>query len=363
MLKKILTLTFLLFFISLPTQANTDNIIINEIAWMGTVTSSNDEWIELYNPTDNDINIDGWTLTWDGGNINLSGQINAKEYFLLERTDDDSVPEVAADQIYTGRLSNAGENLILKNSQSKIIDSAQFSSGWPAGDNEKKLTMERKCELGAGNNANSWQNSSAEGGTPKAENSCSATPPSCEAQEINRQCTSNGMAEVTFSYQDPACGDNFISEQTDGSCACEYTEWTNQECISNNLRLQTREKLSDFNYCDEVLRREIEDESCQTNNSINISGRACWLKNYRWHCDRNAQIKILDKKIILTIPQKETEKTFTLQKKNDFFIFTIYQARAGNTQFTLITNNRTKKVTAFGSGFHFRGKQKNNKQF
>lgn len=121
MLKKILTLTFLLFFISLPTQANTDNIIINEIAWMGTVTSSNDEWIELYNPTDNDINIDGWTLTWDGGNINLSGQINAKEYFLLERTDDDSVPEVAADQIYTGRLSNAGENLILKIASQKLL--------------------------------------------------------------------------------------------------------------------------------------------------------------------------------------------------------------------------------------------------
>ena len=30
-------------------------------------------------------------------------------YFLLERTDDRSVADIAADQVYSGALSNAGE--------------------------------------------------------------------------------------------------------------------------------------------------------------------------------------------------------------------------------------------------------------
>jgi len=360
MLEKISIFIFLLFFIFLPALANTNNnIIINEIAWMGTTASSNNEWIELYNPTDNDISIDGWTLTWDGGNINLTGEIKANGYFLLERSDDDSVSDITADKIYTGSLSNAGEDLVLKNTQSEIVDSAIFASGWPAGDNEKKLTMQRKCELNAGNNADSWQNSSTKGGTPKAKNNCSATPPSCKSQEISRECVNDGLAEVTFSYQDPACGDDFISEQTDQSCAFKYTEWTNQECTGDNLRLQTQEELSGFAYCDKILSREIEDNSCQLNNSINISGRACWLENYQWKCDREAQIKTSDEEITLTIPQKEVNKTFSLREKNDFLVFTIYQAQITNTQFTLIINNKTKRAIAFGSGFHFRGRLEN----
>ena len=46
---------FLLFFIALLTPFSSVfafaplEIIINEIAWMGTENSSTDEWIELYN--------------------------------------------------------------------------------------------------------------------------------------------------------------------------------------------------------------------------------------------------------------------------------------------------------------------------
>ena len=34
-----------------PRQAVALDVVINEIAWMGTVADGNDEWIELYNPT------------------------------------------------------------------------------------------------------------------------------------------------------------------------------------------------------------------------------------------------------------------------------------------------------------------------
>lgn len=94
-----------------PPQA----VVINEIAWMGTTTSANDEWIELLNTTAAPVDLTGWTLAADDGtpSISLSGSIPAGATYLLERTDDTTVPGVAADLIHTaGALGNDGENLI-----------------------------------------------------------------------------------------------------------------------------------------------------------------------------------------------------------------------------------------------------------
>jgi len=141
------------------------NIIINEIAWMGTENLANDEWIELYNNGDTAINLDGWTLKTDdeAPEINLPGIIPAKGFFLLERTDDNTVPEIPADLIYKGVLGNNGEDLKLYDNFGNLIDEVNCSDGWPAGDNSTKQTMERT-------NSGNWQTSQEPGGTPKKEN-------------------------------------------------------------------------------------------------------------------------------------------------------------------------------------------------
>lgn len=166
---KLLSSPLLIAFVSslfaLSAGALESSVVINEIAWMGTTNSANDEWIELYNPTDTAVNLDNWTLksTDDNLKINLKGTIAAKGFFLLERTDDSSVPDVAADLIYTGALNNQGTNLKLFDSNNKLIDEVDDSSGWLGGDNETKQTAERKIDA-------SWQTSQNPGGTPKKEN-------------------------------------------------------------------------------------------------------------------------------------------------------------------------------------------------
>ncbi len=149
-----------------PPAFSSNNIIINEIAWMGTDISASDEWIELYNPTNQEVDLTGWIIKAADGTpkITLSGKIAAGGYFLLERTNDESAPETPADQIYTGALSNNGEALELYDAQSNLIEQVNFSDGWPAGDNNTKQTMERKDAIG-------WQASQNAGGTPKAKNS------------------------------------------------------------------------------------------------------------------------------------------------------------------------------------------------
>ncbi len=158
----------LLFFL-LPfviQAANSLEVIINEIAWMGGESSYNDEWGELYNNSDSPINLEGWILKATDGTpkINLTGTIAGKSFYLLERTDDNTVPDIPADQIYTGALGNIGERLELYDGSGNLIDLVDCSSGWFAGDNKTKQTMEK---VGSEN----WQMSQNPGGTPKAKNS------------------------------------------------------------------------------------------------------------------------------------------------------------------------------------------------
>ncbi len=128
------------------------SLVINEVSWTGTAASTGDEWIEIYNPTGGIgcTNLTGWVLRSEDGSpsISLSGVIQDDGYFLLERTDDTTVSDITADQIYTGELSNSGEKLYLENNGIRI-DSANIDGGsWPAGSTSTFGTMERLMKSG-----------------------------------------------------------------------------------------------------------------------------------------------------------------------------------------------------------------------
>ncbi len=190
------------------------DVIINEVAWMGTINSSGDEWIELKNLSNKDISLEGWSLIAQDGSpeIYLSGVIKAGQYFLLERTDDESVPDVKADLFYSGALGNSGEFLGLADNNKNLIDFVDMASEWTHGENDSKKTMERLDNLG-------WQTSVNVGGTPKQENS--------KKQQENE--TPATVSEQTFSpvsalIKNYNSGDivinEFVSDPKD-----EDTEW------------------------------------------------------------------------------------------------------------------------------------------
>jgi len=97
----------------------------------------------------------GWTLT-DGADItiSLSGSLAAYSFYLLERTDDTTVADIAADRIYTGSLRDSGEVLQLLGPAGELVDSANSSGGgWPAGSSSPKASMERR---GGGDFSGNW---------------------------------------------------------------------------------------------------------------------------------------------------------------------------------------------------------------
>jgi len=146
--------------------AVSSDVIFNELAWMGTTASTNNEWIELYNNTDLNIDINDWKIIADDNipNIALNGIIPGHGFYLLERTDDETVPGIVANQIYTGALGNNGENLELINKEGTLVDKVKAIKAWPAGDNSTKQTMERTDQ-------GSWATSKEVHGTPKSKNS------------------------------------------------------------------------------------------------------------------------------------------------------------------------------------------------
>jgi hypothetical protein len=160
---------YLLFFTLLfvfPFLAKAE-IVINEIAWMGTATDWRDEWIELYNNSSDDVDLTAWTLVvQDKKEIIFIDAANkiipAGGYYLIERTDDEALPQITADLTSSfgkGGLSNSGEILSLKDSLGNEVERLNFLNGWPAGDNSTKETMQRAGE--------SWITAPA---TPKSAN-------------------------------------------------------------------------------------------------------------------------------------------------------------------------------------------------
>ena len=172
--------------------------IISEVAWAGTAAGAADEWIELHNPTSEEIDLAGWTLRFGDVVIRLdvvedntrevrSRRIAPGDYFLLERTDDSTVGDVAADIIYSGSLANSGTVIRLLDPDGNEVDTANqgVSDGWAAGtgsDGEIPwATMERLDPAAPDTPANWVSNdgmlrsgTDAQGvplnGTPRAEN-------------------------------------------------------------------------------------------------------------------------------------------------------------------------------------------------
>lgn len=159
--------------IGMPVKAASfGDVVINEVSWTGTSDGSNDEWIELYNSGSAPVDLSGWMIVDDGAaeyKIS-SGSIAAHGYFLIEDTEE-TVSNKAADAVIGLSLANAGDSLILKDSDGQTIDEVNKSGGaWPAGNSVNKASMERVSPDENGDDAENWK-SAISGNGAKGRNS------------------------------------------------------------------------------------------------------------------------------------------------------------------------------------------------
>ncbi|PIZ76208.1 hypothetical protein COY05_01990, partial [Candidatus Peregrinibacteria bacterium CG_4_10_14_0_2_um_filter_38_24] len=126
------------------------DVVINEVAWMGTSGIKNlandcskNEWVELYNNSPENIDLSAWSLdvVFNNGSIktiSLSGEIEHEGYYLLARKLGKTIKTLKNLEI--GKffesidIPDDGGSLILKDGEGNIIDEASFDNGWPAGE-------------------------------------------------------------------------------------------------------------------------------------------------------------------------------------------------------------------------------------
>ena len=151
MYKRFIVAGIIFLGIAVPVFAAHADVSVNEVAWMGTVNSQYEEWLELYNNGTNDVSLAGWKIVKDDGAITmatLSKTISAGKYLLVCRTTA-SVPKPLTSSCdenvpFAGSgLGNSGEHLQLKDDQGTIVDDLPFANGWPAGDTTTKQSMQR----------------------------------------------------------------------------------------------------------------------------------------------------------------------------------------------------------------------------
>ncbi|KKS38751.1 MAG: Phospholipase D/competence protein ComEA helix-hairpin-helix domain protein [Parcubacteria group bacterium GW2011_GWA2_42_14] len=183
----------LIIFFSISFTAHAAGVVINEIGWMGTVVSASDEWVELYNASASAVDLTGWTLSFfkpattsPSKIISLSGTIFSGGYYLIERTDDTTISDVAAD-IFTAfgtGLVDSGMILRLADNSSVVDSSPELCDNkWCAGLVSPETSMERISPLADGSIASNWATNNGQkingknaagnsiNGTPKSENS------------------------------------------------------------------------------------------------------------------------------------------------------------------------------------------------
>lgn len=202
-----------LVFIYAPVLVNAQ-VVVNEIGWAGTKASASDEWIELYNNSNNEINLNNWVLKSKDGapNMILSGIIPASDFFLIERTSDTTISDIVADFYGSfgknGNISNNGEDLELLNSSGEIVDKVYFSSGWPAGGaGPDYISMERIDPLKDGSDKENWKSNNSEKtngkdavgnivfGTPRAKNSVNSIKTQITVENLNDNLNENNPQE------------------------------------------------------------------------------------------------------------------------------------------------------------------------
>ena len=173
---------FVTFVILLAPGGVFAQVVINEIAWMGIPIDGVDEkqwwryeFLELYNAGDQDVSLQGWKVGLYSGEILeftilLYGVLPAKEYFLVGASDKILGLNVNYASL-SGKFKNSGQRVVLKNSAGLAIEELDAQKGWFAGDNDLKLTMERRFLDRPVSDPENWGSSQNAGGTPKAQNS------------------------------------------------------------------------------------------------------------------------------------------------------------------------------------------------
>ncbi len=195
-------------------EGETPSVIINEIAWAGSSIASNDEWIELKNASEADVDLAEWQISIDNPGTDYTitippgdfSVLKPNEFFVIAKfgtNSDKSALNIIVDiglDFFGFGITNTGFVITLKNKGGEVIDEAWNGSAPTIGYRRSgtgSASIERRTPITDGRLPASWQEAVASVnfdnlgtgvinyGTPKANNSILVEPPTVESISPN----------------------------------------------------------------------------------------------------------------------------------------------------------------------------------
>jgi hypothetical protein len=191
-MKKLYFLLFILISFTGFSQSAGDIVVTEFMNDSDAVSDTVGEWLELYNTTGSDIDLNGWTLKDDGSDshtFTTSIIVPAGSYFVMGRGADSTVnggvnlDHSYGDGVFT--LGNSADEIVLLSPSSVEIDRIVYGvGGFPDGGPGFSISLDPNQLAGDNNLAANWCLSTSvfgagDSGTPGVENNaCDAV---CEA--------------------------------------------------------------------------------------------------------------------------------------------------------------------------------------
>jgi len=156
----------LILLILLNSSKCSANILINEIMYDPELNDNYYEWIELYNPTNQSINLTDWSLTDNSAEDFLEGNsdhgngttiLPPFSYALITdhgtkfynncSISNSTVKLYVDDSAIGNGLSNSGDKLILKNNQNETVDAVEWIKNYSDIPGEPAFAVKENCTL------------------------------------------------------------------------------------------------------------------------------------------------------------------------------------------------------------------------
>lgn len=159
-----------------PVSAASTDVVINELMYHPASDNDDDEFLELYNKSGSTVDLNGWCFD-DGISLCFEpgDEITAGGYILISPSAAQTTTTYSKTVLaeYTGKLSNGGETITLKDNTDQVASTLTYDDNdpWPASPDGTGPSLELIDATSDLTQPTSWAASLSNGGTPGVENS------------------------------------------------------------------------------------------------------------------------------------------------------------------------------------------------
>jgi len=173
-------IALLVFLAAAGSRADT-SVVFNEIMYHPWTNEPAMEWVELYNQMAVDVDVSGWAL--DGGvtySFPSNTIVHGRGFLVVAVSPGTLMTATGLTNVlgqFSGRLSNSGEALQLRNNSGRVVDEVSYGvdGDWPVAPDGSGVSLAKLDHDTASGPAENWSFSEQIGGTPGAELTAQST--------------------------------------------------------------------------------------------------------------------------------------------------------------------------------------------